>query len=238
MSVPNKDRLVLALAGCVLVTCALTPECVGKTEASKKGVGQKTKPVPQSVSAIGKDSSEKEVVESFLAAITRSGQDNSKAAFDEAARYMAFDEMARRAFGETGWPKFSSAEQKEIAGLFRRLIELRFYPRWRRVFQSGQFTMSSQSKQAGDSLVAGTLAAGGGKDLLTFRLIRSPEGFKLVSMSIKDKDMLDRTSHRLKRGLANKGAAGLIAHLRKKTKEVQEDSKHSQPIDELISGGK
>lgn len=238
MSSPYKVKLVWALAFCILLSSALTLDCIGKTEASKKGVVQKAKPAPQSVSAIGKDSSEREVVEAFLSAITRRGQENSQAAFDDAAQYMAFDEMARRAFGETGWPKFSSAEQKEIAGLFRRLIELRFYPRWRRVFQSGRFSMSSQSKQAGDSLVAGTLSAEGRKDLLTFRLIRSAEGFKLVSMSVKGKDMLDRTSHRLKRGLANKGAAGLIAHLRKKTKEVQQDAKNSPQIEELISGGK
>jgi len=238
VSVPNKVRLVWTLAGCFLVVSTLTPECIAKTESSKKGVVQKAKPVPQSVSATGKESSEREVVESFLSAITRPGQDNSKAAFDEAAKYMAFDEMAKRAFGETGWPKFSLSEQKEIAQLFRRLIELRFYPRWRRVFQNGRFSVSSQSRQAGDSLLVGNLAAAGGKDLLTFRLIRLPEGFKLVSLSVKDKDMLERTSHRLKRGLANKGAAGLIAHLRKKTKEVQEDSKSSAQIDELISGGK
>lgn len=238
MSFSYKRKLVLALAGCVLGCSTSMLECTAKTEVSKKGSAQKAKPAAQNVSAIGKDSSEREVVEAFLLAITRPGPERSKTAFDEAAQYMAFDEMAKRAFGEAGWPKFSGAEQKEIAGLFRRLIDLRFYPRWRRVFQNGQFSMTSQSKQAGDSLVVGTLSQEGRKDLLTFRLIRSPEGFRLVSMSVKDKDMLERTSHRLRRGLANKGAAGLISHLRKKTQEGQKDVTKSPQIEELISGGK
>jgi ABC-type transporter MlaC component len=205
---------------------------------AKKNSSPKISAPTKNNSAANKDCSEKEMVEGFIAAVTRPDADkHAKAGFDEAAQLMAFDEMAKRAFGDAGWPKFSPAEQKEIVVLFRRLIEIRFYPRWRRVFQNGKFEVEDVQKGA-DSIVSGSLNADGRKSALSFRLTKTPEGYRLVSMSVKEKDMLERTSVRLKRGLANKGAAGLIAHLRKRTQEAQKDSNYKPPLEELISGGK
>lgn len=191
------------------------------------------------LSAPSKQVTEKEVVETFIAEVSRSDSaPKAKDSFNDAAQNMDFDEMAKRAFGESGWPKFSASEQKEVTTLFRRLIQIRFYPRWRRVFQKGRFEFISQSKQAGDTLVAGKLDVDGRKSTLTFRLAKTHDSFKLVSMSVKDKDLLERTSVRLKRGLSQKGAAGLIAHLKKRTAEAPKDAADKPKLEELISGGK
>lgn|GEM_PF-7016935 len=238
LKVSAKKMMVLALGLSIVSAHAL--ESVAKpSAATSKTSSSKEKGAARSVLSIGKDSSEKEVVEAFLSAVTRTDKDNSaKASFEEVANLMAVDEMAKRAFGEAGWPKFTPVEQKEVTSLFRRLIEIRFYPRWRRVFQNAQFSATSQSKQGEDSLIGGFLNSDGQKTALSFRLTRTPLGFRLVSMAVKDKDMLERTSVRLKRGLAKKGAAGLIAHLKKRTQEAQKDANYKPPLEELISGGK
>lgn len=194
---------------------------------------------PHAVAASPKQATEKEVVETFIAEVSRpDGAPKAKDSFNDAAQNMDFEEMAKRAFGESGWPKFSAGEQKEVTTLFRRLIQIRFYPRWRRIFQKGHFEFISQSKQGGDTLVAGKLNLDGKKSALTFRLAKTHESFRLVSMSVKDKDLLERTSVRLKRGLSQKGAAGLIAHLKKRTAETPKDAADKPKLEELISGGK
>jgi len=132
LKISAKGVIVLALGLSIasahaLEALAKPPAATSKTSLSKE------KGAARSVLSIGKDSSEKEVVEAFLSAVTRTDKDNSaKANFEEVANLMAVDEMAKRAFGEAGWPKFSPVEQKEVTSLFRRLIEIRFYPRWRR----------------------------------------------------------------------------------------------------------
>ncbi|MCC7527413.1 MAG: ABC transporter substrate-binding protein [Candidatus Melainabacteria bacterium] len=191
------------------------------------------------IAASSRRVTEKELVETFIADVSRGGTDkNGKSMFETAARSMNFEEMAKRAFGESGWTEFSPGEQKEVTALFRRLIQIRYYPRWSRIFQKGRFEMTSQTKQGNDSLVAGTLNLDGNKNALTFRITKVSDDFKLVSMSVKDKDLLERTSVRLKRGLSKKGAAGLIAHLRKRTAEKPKDKEEKPQLEELISGGK
>lgn len=191
------------------------------------------------IAASSKRVTEKELVETFIADVSRVGTEKSgKNTFERAARSMDFEEMAKRAFGESGWPKFSPGEQKEVTALFRRLVQIRYYPRWSRVFQKGRFEITSQSKQGNDSLVAGTLNLDGNKNALTFRLTKVGDDFKLVSMSVRDKDLLERTSVRMKRGLSRKGAAGLIAYLRKRTAEKPKDKDEKLRMEELISGGK
>ena len=222
------------LLGVALTALAILPPNVGGKPSSS---AQK----PNSPRETGTKTTltETEVVESFLSAVNCSPKDRStKGGFDQAARFMAFDEMAKRSFGEAGWPKFSSAEQRELTSLFRRLIEIRFYPRWRRVFEKAHFSAASQAKQGEDTVVSGTLISDGKKSALSFRLTRTPAGLKLISMSVKNKDMLERTSARLQKGLANKGAAGLIAHLKKRTQEARKAGSEDQQLEELISGGK
>ncbi len=186
-----------------------------------------------------KQLSEKEVVGSFITAVSRTdSKKTAKSNFDEAAQNMDFEEMAKRSFGQSGWPKFTAAEQKEVTALFRRLIEIRYYPRWRRIFQNGHFEIVAQTKQDSDALVTGKLDIDGKKSALTFRLVKAIDGFRLISMSVKDKDLLERTSVRLKRGLSQKGAAGLIAHLKRRTKEAPKYAADKPVPEELISGGK
>lgn len=186
-----------------------------------------------------KAAGEKEAVETFVAAVSRrDSAPDAKNAFRDVAQVMDFEEMAKRSFGDSGWVKFSAAEQKEVTALFKRLIEIRFFPRWRRVFQSGRYEVTGQAKDGADSLVSGALLSGGKKNDLTFRLVKVRDGFRLVSMKLKDKDLLERTSVRMKRGLKQKGAAGLIAHLKKRTEQGPAEVSNKQQLDELISGGK
>jgi len=194
-------------------------------------------PLQPAFSAPAKSPNEKELIESFIAAVSKPDA-AAKNTFSDVAQNMDFEEMAKRSFGDAGWTKFSLEEQKEVVGLFKRLVEIRFYPRWRRVFQNGKYEMSSQTKEGTDTLVAGTLQLSGKTNGLTFRLVNSRNGFKLVSMAVKDKDLLERTAVRMKRGLKHKGAAGLIAHLKKKTADGTTTVSDKAQLEELISGAK
>lgn len=196
-------------------------------------------PMRSTIAAPSKVPSEKEVVENFIADVGRDDSaTKSKDSFNAAAQHMDFEEMARRAFGEAGWAKFSAAEQKEVVQLFRRLMQVRFYPRWHRVFKKGIFKITAQSKKGADSLVAGNLYLDDQERALIFRLAKTGDAFKLINMSIKDKDMLERTSVRLKRTLKQKGTTGLIAHLRKRIEEAPKTSGDKAEPEELVSGDK
>lgn len=196
-----------------------------------------------SVAAPSKNATDREFVEYFVTTVSLpSTSKNYKGTFEDLAKCMDFEEMAKRCFGNDDWPKFKSDEQKEVTKLFRRLIQTRFYPRWQRVFQKGRFDISSLSKQNEDSIVAGTLSLDGKQTPMTFRLVHTRDGFKFVSMAVKDKDLLERTSVRLKKSLAQKGTAGLIAHLKKRNQEAAKNptaAAEAKPeLDELFSSGK
>lgn len=181
----------------------------------------------------------KEVVSAFLHAFSHSGKEKSAdSTFAEVSKSMDFDEMVRRSFGNKSWAKFSESEKKEFLALFKRLIQIRYYPRWSRIFQSGHFDSKTETKAGKDVLVAGTLKLDGKENQLSFRLVNDADGLKLVSMAVEDKDLLERTSAKLKRGLAHKGTKGLIAHLQKKTSEPPKELSAKAHLDDLISGSK
>ena len=189
-----------------------------------------------------KKPTEKDVVQDFIATVTRKDTVTTrKNTFNDAAVHMDFDEMARRAFGDVGWSTFSAADQKEVAQLFRKVMQNRYFIRWRRVFSDGKYEIKSavrDSKVKTDSVVSGTLNLSGKKSDVNFRLVETTEGPKIISMMVSGKDLLERTSTRLQRSLKNKGAKGLIAHLRRKTAEKPADLNQVSNPDELVSGSK
>ena len=191
-----------------------------------------------------KKQTEKEVVQEFIATVTRSDTATTrKNTFNVAAVHMDFDEMARRAFGDAGWSTFSVADQKEVTQLFRKLMQNRYFIRWRRVFSDGKYEIKSalkDTKVKTDAVVSGTLilSGSGKKSDVNFRLVETAEGPKIISMTVSGKDLLERTSTRLQRALKNKGAKGLIAHLKKKNAESPAEFKPVANPDELVSGGK
>lgn len=186
-----------------------------------------------------KSASGKEVVANFLSSFSHSAKVKSPdSTFVEVSKLMDFDEMVHRSFGDAEWEKFTDAEKKEFSALFKRLIQIRYYPRWSRIFQTGHFDSKTEGKSGQDTLVKGTLKLDGKSSQLTFRLVKDADGLKLVSMEIDQKDLLERTSAKLKRGLSRKGAKGLILHLRKKTSEPLRGSTSKPQLDDLISGSK
>ncbi|MBC7999143.1 MAG: ABC transporter substrate-binding protein [Leptolyngbya sp.] len=181
----------------------------------------------------------KEAVANFLNSFTPSTKVKSpELTFVEVAKSMDFDEMVHRSFGEAEWEKFTDAEKKELSTLFKKLIQIRYYPRWSRIFQAGHFDSKTEGKSGQDTLVKGTLKLDGKSSQLTFRLAKDADSLKLISMAIDEKDLLERTSIKLKRGLSRKGAKGLILHLRKKTSESLKGSTSKPQLDDLISGSK
>lgn len=181
----------------------------------------------------------KDVVATFLNSFARTTKAKSPdSTFVEVSKAMDFDEMVRRSFGEADWEKFTDAEKKELSVLFKKLIQIRYYPRWSRIFRNGHFDYKAESISGKDTLVKGTLKLDGKNSQLTFRLFKNTDGLKLISMAINDKDLLERTSIKLKRGLSRKGTKELILHLRKKTSEPMKGSPSEPQLDDLVPGSK
>ncbi len=191
------------------------------------------------MSAEEKKQTEKDVVLQFISTVTRTdSMATRKNTFNDAAVHMDFNEMAKRAFGDSGWATFSTADQKEVTQLFRQMLQNRYFVRWRRVFSDGKYEVKSTNKDKKEASVIGLLKLSGKKSDVNFRLVETADGPKIISMVVSGKDLLERTSIRLKRALKNKGAKGLIAYLKKRTAEKSADFNQVPSPDELISGSK
>lgn len=139
--------------------------------------------------------------------------------FNQAAQFMDFEEMSRRALGPSRWAKMSAEKRREFVATFKRVMEQKYYPRWHRLFLKGSMDYVAESIDGRDVLVRTNLKLGRKTDALTWRLT-SGGAPRIVSLSVGKKDLLTKASARLRKSADEKGTDGMIAWLKKKTKEA------------------
>lgn len=164
-----------------------------------------------SVPALAADG--KSVVEDFIGLTSQKGN-----IFDQAAVYVDFEEMSKRALGSKRWLKMSPVKRREFVATFRHVMEQRYYPRWHKIFGKGKMEYLAESRDGDDLLVKACLTLGKKRDDLTWRLCDGHGRLKIVSLAVGTNDLLTRASARLRKSADEKGTDGMIAWLKKKTK--------------------
>lgn len=144
-----------------------------------------------------------------------SGKEPNKSLLDELNRYIDYGEMAERSLGQY-WFELSSLERKEYTFVLRKLIEERYYPRWHKIFSRGKIEKLKEVDTEDSLYVKTAFTVGKKSDLLVWRLSkRQGTGLaKIISIAVDDKDLLTRTSLRVKKIIAKKGFKKLIAWMK------------------------
>jgi len=145
-----------------------------------------------------------------------------------AARYIDYREMSERVLGKPHWSRLSLSQQGEFVGTFRRLVEQRYYPRWHRLFYKGKLNYGHEVVSDGDLFVKTVLIIGKKEDPVVWRLHDSGGEWKVVSLSVGNRDLLRRLNERFARHLARDGFDGMLAWLKDKV----DDEEVREPEDE------
>jgi ABC-type transporter MlaC component len=146
-----------------------------------------------------------------------SGDDDDRSVFEPAARLIDYQEMAESSVGETQWHKLNATQKREFVSALRRLVEHRYYSRWHHIFYKGKLTIVSETTNKNDLFVKTILAVGKKQTYVTWRLRRNNNGEPMViSLTVGEKDLLNRMSSRFQKQIAKSGIEGLIAWLKDK----------------------
>jgi phospholipid transport system substrate-binding protein len=150
------------------------------------------------VSASGKATIEK-VSNLFSVWTTGSSQSVSR----EAAQFIDYDEMSEKAMG-THWGRLNPTERKQFTATLQHIIEQKYYKRWHKVFAKGELAYKSESPVDGDLFVRTALKMGAKNDVLIWHLSNRTGNYKVISIAVNKKDLLDRLSTRLDARLKKK----------------------------------
>lgn len=114
----------------------------------------------------------------------------------EAAVLIDYDEMAEKAMG-VHWGRLNPVERKQFTATLRHIIEQRYYKRWHKVFARGELAYKTEQPVEGDLFVRTNLKVGKKSDVLIWRLSNRSGQYKVISIAVNRKDLLDRLSTRL-----------------------------------------
>ncbi|HEY9678199.1 MAG TPA: ABC transporter substrate-binding protein [Drouetiella sp.] len=140
--------------------------------------------------------------------------------YNSAAKYIDYDAMSQRSLGAGEWAKLNVKQKHDYAAALRGLMEQRYYPRWHRIFSKSKVEYVSKSNSGSDVLVKTNLVVGKKKDEMTWRL--SEHSDKIISLSIGEKDLLDRLTNRLQPKLKKSGFPATLAWMQSHAKEPDE----------------
>lgn len=118
--------------------------------------------------------------------------------------YIDFAEMAERALG-SNWSKLDSARRQEFVAVFKKLVENKYYRRWRKVLSKGKLSKVSQVETKDSLYVKTKLTDDDDVDYLVFRLSKRSTKLKIISIAVGDKDLLTRISARVNKYAQKKG---------------------------------
>lgn len=139
-----------------------------------------------------------------------------------AAKHIDYAGMAARALGTDSWGKLTAAQKGEFVTTFRKLVERRYYPRWRKLFQKGSMHYGSETSASGDLLVRTELQIGKKRDALVWRLHPVNGDLMVINLSVGEKDLLTRLTARFQKHLKKGGFTGMMAWLKDKLDEDDE----------------
>ncbi len=121
------------------------------------------------------------------------GADKSTAA----TNLIDYHEMSLRALGKKDWERMSPAQKQEFTTSLKALVEKRYYPRWQKIFGKGKVALIDESNTQGDIIVKTKLVLGKKTEAIAWRLSDKNGAAKIVSLSVDDKDLLDKIKHRI-----------------------------------------
>ncbi len=148
-----------------------------------------------------------------------SGNAADRRTYDQAAKYIDYENMSRRALGQDEWDKLKPSQHFEFVSALRTAIEQRYYPRWHRLFGRGSITYGQESTANGDIVLPTSLEVNQKSQAISWCLESKNGQLKVVSLGVKDKDLLDRLHKRLMTKLHKTSFAGLIAWLKSKASQ-------------------
>lgn len=157
-----------------------------------------------------------------------SGDSDDEEIYSEALRYIDYDGMAERSLGKPVWEKLSASQRQEFVGVFRKLIEQRYYERWHKIFYNGRLTYIGHTTVSGDTLIKTALQIGNEEDIVIWRLHPQNGDLAVVSLSVDETDLLSKLRERFQKHIAKKGFPDLLAWLKNKVEEESDDDKPSQ----------
>lgn len=141
------------------------------------------------------------------------GKEPDKSLLKELSSYIDYDEMAERSLGKR-WSGLDAMERRQYSFVFRKLIEDRYYPRWRKIFSRGRIEKLDESDTADSIYVKTALLLGSKEDTLVWRLSKRRGEYKIISIAVDDKDLLTRMSKRVQKQIDKNGFAKLMAWMK------------------------
>ncbi|MBK7746493.1 MAG: ABC transporter substrate-binding protein [Candidatus Obscuribacter sp.] len=134
-----------------------------------------------------------------------------------ATNLIDYHEMSLRALGKKDWERMSPAQKQEFTTSLKALVEKRYYPRWQKIFGKGKVALIDESNTQGDIIVKTKLVLGKKTEAIAWRLSDKNGTAKIVSLSVDDKDLLDKIKHRInsRRKKGNMDIDSLLAWIHK-----------------------
>ena len=138
------------------------------------------------------------------------GNTQNKAVLNEVAHLIDYEGMAARTLGSY-WSTLTPLEQREFSSVFRRLVEERYYQRWRKIFSRGELSYKEEVLVSKDLFVRTNLRVGKKVDKVIWRLSNRTGSYRIVSLAVDDKDLVGRLGERVQEHLREDGYAVLIS---------------------------
>lgn len=153
------------------------------------------------------------------------GKNLKKAISDEVANYINYREMAERSLGKK-WFEISPLERKEYVYTLRKLIEDKYYPRWHKILSRGKLELIKEVDTK-DSLFVKTRFRekdGDDVDILVWQLSKKQKDLKVISIAVKNKDLLSRITKRIQKKLKKNSFDKLLAWMKDKA-DIEESTR-------------
>lgn len=144
---------------------------------------------------------------------TWQGKKPNKAISAAAIEYIDYSEMAERALG-SHWSKIDANEKREFVGLFTRVIEERYYPRWHKIFSRGRLEYIKDAPLADGVRVTTLCTVGKKKDTIVWQLSKRSGNYKVVSLAVDNQDLVTRIGSRLQKHLKDESFDDLLAWMK------------------------
>jgi ABC-type transporter MlaC component len=152
------------------------------------------------------------------------GKDSSPAVFKEAARIIDYEEMSEKALGAR-WNTLKPVERTEFVSTFRTLIEERYYRRWHRIFNRAELNYKTEVPVSGDLLIKTVMTVGKKQDGVVWRLSNRSGSYRVISIAVNQKDLLERLSERLELRLRKDSFKRLLSWMREEADQDDNDDR-------------
>ncbi len=152
-----------------------------------------------------------------------SSKASNKVLLDKAASLIDYDMMSEAALGDY-WNKLNPVQRREFVTTFRILIEEKYYERWHKIFQKGDLQYRNESQSGGELFIKTTLTVGKKQDALVWRLKRKDGTYRVISLQVNEKDLVQQLSLRLERHTKKDNFEKLLTWMKEEADVVEDHS--------------